>query len=163
MVNFKNTLIIMPSNRGSPFIQGKFDEMRRKNEGERERILEETKLGVLEMLRQNVRPEFLNRIDDIIMFSPLSQEEIKMIVSLQVESVVKRLAEQGVTLHIGPDVVETIARAGFDPEFGARPVKRALQRLLLNDLSKALLSGAVDKTKPIRVSAETDKLSFSNE
>ncbi len=162
VVNFKNTLIIMTSNLGSPFIQSKFDEMRRKNETERERILEETKLGVLEMLKQNVRPEFLNRIDDIIMFSPLSQEEIKMIVRLQIDSVVKRLADQGVTLRIEPQVIDTIAQAGFDPEFGARPVKRALQRLLLNDLSKALLSGAVDKTKPILVTAETDRLTFEN-
>ncbi len=163
VVNFKNTLIVMTSNLGSTFIQAKFDEMRRKNEAERERILEETKNGVLDMLKNTVRPEFLNRIDDIIMFTPLSKDEIAQIVRLQIGSVVKRLASQGVELRIDDSAVETIASAGFDPEFGARPVKRALQRLLLNDLSKALLSGTVDRTRPIRVKAEGDILSFSNE
>ena len=162
VVNFKNTIIIMTSNLGSAFIQSKFDEMKRKNDSEKEKILEDTKNGVLDMLKKTIRPEFLNRIDDIIMFQPLNKEEIDQIVRLQINAVVKRLAAQEVTLHVNDDAIELIARAGFDPEFGARPVKRALQRLLLNDLSKALLAGTVDKSKTIEVSANGDSLSFRN-
>ena len=162
VVNFKNTIIIMTSNLGSAFIQSKFDEMKRKNDSEKEKILEDTKNGVLDMLKKTIRPEFLNRIDDIIMFQPLNKEEIEQIVRLQINAVVKRLAAQEVTLHVNDDAIELIARAGFDPEFGARPVKRALQRLLLNDLSKALLAGTVDKSKTIKVSANGDSLSFRN-
>ena len=162
VVNFKNTIIIMTSNLGSAFIQSKFDEMKRKNDSEKDKILEDTKNGVLDMLKKTIRPEFLNRIDDIIMFQPLNKEEIEQIVRLQINAVVKRLAAQEVTLHVNDDAIELIARAGFDPEFGARPVKRALQRLLLNDLSKALLAGPVDKSKTIEVSANGDSLSFRN-
>ncbi len=162
VVNFKNTIIIMTSNLGSAFIQSKFDEMKRKNDSEKEKILEDTKNGVLDMLKKTIRPEFLNRIDDIIMFQPLNKVEIEQIVRLQINAVVKRLAAQEVTLHVNDDAIELIARAGFDPEFGARPVKRALQRLLLNDLSKALLAGTVDKSKAIEVSANGDSLSFRN-
>ncbi len=162
VVNFKNTIIIMTSNLGSAFIQSKFDEMKRKNDSEKEKILEDTKNGVLDMLKKTIRPEFLNRIDDIIMFQPLNKEEIEQIVRLQINAVVKRLAAQEVTLHVNDDAIELIARAGFDPEFGARPVKRALQRLLLNDLSKALLAGTVDKNKTIEVSSNGDSLSFRN-
>ncbi len=163
VANFKNTIIIMTSNMGSTYIQGKFDEMRRKNEAERERLLDETKAGVLDMLKQNVRPEFLNRIDDIIMFRPLDKEEIEQIVRLQVESIVSRLATQEVTLHVADEAISLISAAGFDPEFGARPVKRALQRLLLNPLSKSLLAGTVNKNRPIRVSADGEELTFTNE
>lgn len=163
VVNFKNTIIIMTSNLGSGFIQSKFDEMRGKSESEQERLLEETKEGVFEMLKKTIRPEFLNRIDDIIMFQPLKKEEIRLIVRLQVAAIVNRLAEQGITLQVDEDAIVQIAEAGFDPEFGARPVKRSLQRLLLNDLSKSLLSGAIDKSRPIRVRAAGDALSFSND
>lgn len=163
VVNFKNTIIIMTSNLGSGFIQSKFDEMRGKPESEQERLLDETKEGVFEMLKKTIRPEFLNRIDDIIMFQPLKKEEIRLIVRLQVAAIVNRLAEQGITLQVDEDAIAQIAEAGFDPEFGARPVKRSLQRLLLNDLSKSLLSGAIDKSRPIRVRAAGDALSFSND
>ena len=163
VVNFKNTIIIMTSNLGSEFIQSKFDEMRGKSESEQEHLLEETKEGVFEMLKKTIRPEFLNRIDDIIMFQPLKKEEIRLIVRLQVAAIVNRLAEQGITLQVDEDAIAQIAEAGFDPEFGARPVKRSLQRLLLNDLSKSLLSGAIDKSRPIRVRAAGDVLSFSND
>ncbi len=162
VVNFKNTIIIMTSNLGSQYIQSKFDEMKRKSETERDSILEETKNGVLEMLKKTIRPEFLNRIDDIIMFEPLTKEQISEIVRLQVSTIERRLASQDVRLEVGDDAVELIARAGFDPEFGARPVKRALQRLLLNDLSKALLAGDVDRTRPITVHASGDTLTFRN-
>ena len=163
VVNFKNTIIIMTSNLGSGFIQSKFDEMRGKSESEQERLLEETKEGVFEMLKKTIRPEFLNRIDDIIMFQPLKKEEIRLIVRLQVAAIVNRLAEQGISLQVDDDAIAQIAEAGFDPEFGARPVKRSLQRLLLNDLSKSLLSGAIDKSRPIRVRAAGDTLAFSND
>ena len=163
VVNFKNTIIIMTSNLGSEFIQSKFDEMRGKSESEQEHLLDETKEGVFEMLKKTIRPEFLNRIDDIIMFQPLKKEEIRLIVRLQVAAIVNRLAEQGISLQVDDDAIAQIAEAGFDPEFGARPVKRSLQRLLLNDLSKSLLSGAIDKSRPIRVRAAGDVLSFSND
>ena len=163
VVNFKNTIIIMTSNLGSGFIQSKFDEMRGKSESEQERLLDETKEGVFEMLKKTIRPEFLNRIDDIIMFKPLKKEEIRLIVRLQVAAIVNRLAEQGISLQVDDDAIAQIAEAGFDPEFGARPVKRSLQRLLLNDLSKSLLSGAIDKSRPIRVRAAGDTLAFSND
>ena len=161
-VNFKNTIIIMTSNMGSQLIQQRFEEWARKNEQERERIEEETKTEVLEMLKKTIRPEFLNRIDDIIMFHPLTAQQIAQIVQLQVASIGKLLAGQGVTLRVADSAVSLVAKAGFDPEFGARPVKRALQRLLLNDLSKALLAGTVDKEKPIVVEADGQQLRFRN-
>ena len=161
-VNFKNTIIIMTSNMGSQLIQQRFEEWARKNEQERERIEEETKTEVLEMLKKTIRPEFLNRIDDIIMFHPLTAPQIAQIVRLQVAGIGKLLSEQGVTLRVADSAVSLVAEAGFDPEFGARPVKRALQRLLLNDLSKALLAGTVDKEKPIVVEADGQQLRFRN-
>lgn len=162
VVNFKNTIIIMTSNLGSSFIQSKFDEMRRKDASQREALLEEAKNGVLDMLRKTIRPEFLNRIDDIIMFSPLSEEEIRRIVRLQVEDISRRLKAQEVELRVDEAAIDLVAAAGYDPEFGARPVKRALQRLLLNDLSRALLAGTVDKTRPIEVTARDGALVFAN-
>ena len=162
VVNFKNTIIIMTSNLGSSFIQSKFDEMRRKDASQREALLEEAKNGVLDMLRKTIRPEFLNRIDDIIMFRPLSEEEIRRIVRLQVEDISRRLKAQEVELRVDEAAIDLVAAAGYDPEFGARPVKRALQRLLLNDLSRALLAGTVDKTRPIEVTARDGALVFAN-
>ena len=162
VVNFKNTIIIMTSNLGSQFIQQKFEAMRGLPDAKQANILEETKSEVLEMLKKTIRPEFLNRIDDIIMFQPLKKNEIELIVRLQVEAVIRRLAEQEVQLTVTPDAIALISEAGFDPEFGARPVKRALQRLLLNDLSKALLSGSIDKSRPITAQAEGDHLTFTN-
>ena len=161
-VNFKNTIIIMTSNMGSQLIQQRFEEWARKNEQERERIEEETKTEVLEMLKKTIRPELLNRIDDIIMFHPLTAPQIAQIVRLQVAGIGKLLAGQGVTLSVADSAISLVAEAGFDPEFGARPVKRALQRLLLNDLSKALLAGTVDKEKPIVVEADGQQLRFRN-
>ncbi len=161
-VNFKNTIIIMTSNMGSQLIQQKFEAIANKNCEERTRIIDETKTAVLEMLKKTIRPEFLNRIDDIIMFEPLTQPQIEQIVRLQVNGISRLLAEQDVQLTVDDDAIRLVARAGFDPEFGARPVKRALQRLLLNDLSRALLAGTVDKAKPIRVSANGEALRFSN-
>lgn len=161
-VNFKNTIIIMTSNMGSQLIQQKFEAIANKRADERARIIDETKGEVLEMLKKTIRPEFLNRIDDIIMFEPLTQPQIEQIVRLQVAGIARLLKDQDVQLDVADDAIALVAKAGFDPEFGARPVKRALQRLLLNDLSKALLAGTVDKTKPIHVKPDGDKLAFSN-
>lgn len=161
-VNFKNTIIIMTSNMGSQLIQQKFEAIANKRADERARIIDETKGEVLEMLKKTIRPEFLNRIDDIIMFEPLTQPQIEQIVRLQVAGIARLLKDQDVQLDVADDAIALVAKTGFDPEFGARPVKRALQRLLLNDLSKALLAGTVDKTKPIHVKADGDKLAFSN-
>ena len=144
---------------GSAYIQEQFDKM---NEGNKERILEETKATILEMLKKNVRPEFLNRIDEIVMFTPLNSEEIEQIVRLQAKGVAEILLENGIELEIDDSAIKFIAQAGFDPEFGARPVKRAMQRYLLNDLSKQLLAGTVDKSKPIKVTAENNMLVYVN-
>ena len=160
-VNFKNTIIIMTSNLGSQFIQGKLEGLAASG-AERDRALEEAKEGVMELLKKTIRPEFLNRIDDIIMFSPLTEPEIRQIVRLQIDAIVRRLRSQEVSLTVDESAVGLIASAGFDPEFGARPVKRALQRLLLNDLSRALLGGTVDRRRPIRVTAHGDTLEFKN-
>ena len=160
-VNFKNTIIIMTSNLGSQFIQSKLEGLAASG-AERDRALEEAKEGVMELLKKTIRPEFLNRIDDIIMFSPLTEPEIRQIVRLQIDAIVRRLQSQEVSLTVDESAVSLIASAGFDPEFGARPVKRALQRLLLNDLSRALLGGTVDRRRPIRVTAHGDALEFKN-
>lgn len=162
-VNFKNTIIIMTSNMGSQLIQQRFEELAGQSEAQREKTLETTKTEVLDMLKRTIRPEFLNRIDDIIMFEPLTQPQIEQIVRLQVNGICRLLGEQDVKLMVSDEAVSLVARAGFDPEFGARPVKRALQRMLLNDLSKALLAGKVDKNKPICVKTDGDSLAFSNE
>lgn len=161
-VNFKNTIIIMTSNMGSSMIQQKFEAIANKNADERAHIIDETKAQVLDMLKKTIRPEFLNRIDDIIMFQPLTQPQIEQIVRLQVNGIQKLLADQDVHLDVSDAAVKLVAQAGFDPEFGARPVKRALQRMLLNDLSKALLAGTVDKTKPIHVDVSGETLTFKN-
>lgn len=161
-VNFKNTIIIMTSNMGSQMIQQKLEAIANKNAEERARIIDETKSQVLDMLKKTIRPEFLNRIDDIIMFQPLTQPQIEQIVRIQIGGIQRLLKEQDVVLDVSDVAVKLVAQAGFDPEFGARPVKRALQRMLLNDLSKALLAGMVDKMKPIHVDAAGDRLTFHN-
>ena len=159
VVNFKNTIIIMTSNLGSSYIQEQFEKITPQN---RESIIEETKEKIMELLKKNVRPEFLNRIDETIMFTPLDKNEVEQIVRLQIKAVAKLLDENGVTLNVTDAAISRIAESGFDPEFGARPIKRAIQRHLLNDLSKQLLAGAVDKEKPIKVDAEEETLIFSN-
>ena len=158
-VNFKNTIIIMTSNLGSSYIQSQFEKI---NDQNHDRIVEETKKEVMEMLKKTIRPEFLNRIDEIIMFQPLDKDQIKQIVRLQINGIQKMLADNGVTLQMTDEAIEFLATAGFDPEFGARPVKRAIQRYLLNDLSKKLLAQEVDRTKPIVVERSADGLKFRN-
>ena len=159
VVNFKNSIIIMTSNLGSALIRESFEKMTPVN---REEIIETTKNMVLNILKQTIRPEFLNRIDDIVMFSPLKEEEIEQIVRLQLEGVRVMLAENGITLKYTDEAVNSISRAGFDPEFGARPVKRVIQRKVLNQLSKDMLAGTVDKSKPIIIDAIDDTVFFRN-
>ena len=160
-VNFKNTLIIMTSNMGSSYIQSQMEQL---NQGNKERIVEETKREVMNMLKKSIRPEFLNRIDETIMFLPLTEPQIKQIVRLQIGGIQRMLQENGVTLQLSDRAVNFLASAGYDPEFGARPVKRAIQHYLLNDLSKKLLSQSVDRNRPIlvEVSSANDGLEFRN-
>ena len=158
-VNFKNTIIIMTSNLGSSYIQSQFEKI---NDQNHDQIVEETKAEVMNMLKKTIRPEFLNRIDETIMFQPLNKNEIEQIVRLQINGIKKMLEENGVTLQMSDQAVDFIATAGYDPEFGARPVKRAIQRYLLNDLSKKLLSQEVDRTKPIIVERNSEGLIFRN-
>ncbi len=152
-VNFKNTLIIFTSNLGSQLI--------RENE-EKGVDQETTRTQVMEMLRQTIRPEFLNRIDEIIMFRPLDEKQIRDIVGLQIASIHKMLLENGVDLRVTDDAIDYIAREGYDPQFGARPVKRALQRLVLNELSKQIIAGRVDNKRPVIVELRDGELHFKN-
>ena len=158
-VNFKNTIIIMTSNLGSSYIQSQFEKI---NDENREVIVEETKKEVMSMLKKTIRPEFLHRIDETIMFLPLNKEEIEQIVMLQIGGIKNMLADNGITLQMTDEAIRFIAGTGYDPEFGARPVKRAIQRYLLNDLSKKLLSQEVDRSKPIIVETAGDGLIFRN-
>ena len=162
-VNFRNTIIIMTSNLGSQYIQSRFEELAGKSGREYENAISETRNHVMDMLKKTIRPEFLNRIDEIIMFRPLEKEQIRQIVRLQLKGISNLLKQQDVSMNVSESAVDLLASAGFDPEFGARPVKRALQRLLLNDLSKNLLSGKIDRTKPIHVDAANGSLVFTNE
>lgn len=158
-VNFKNTIIIMTSNLGSNYIQEQFERI---DAGNRERILEETKGELMNMLKKTIRPEFLNRIDETIMFTPLDESEIKQIVRLQIDSIANMLRENGIELQPTERAIDFIAKAGFDPEFGARPIKRAIQRYLLNDLSKQILGGNVNKEGLITVDSDGNSLIFRN-
>ena len=158
-VNFKNTIIIMTSNLGSAYIQSQFEKI---NDENREVVIEETKKEVMSMLKKTIRPEFLNRIDETIMFLPMNREEIEQIVMIQNNGIKNMLAGNGITLEMTDEAVRFIASTGYDPEFGARPVKRAIQRYLLNDLSKKLLSQEVDRSKPIIVETAGDGLKFRN-
>jgi ATP-dependent Clp protease ATP-binding subunit ClpB len=150
-VNFKNTIIIMTSNLGSQLFANAPTEK-----------LEETKQEVLQLLRQTIRPEFLNRIDETIVFHPLTQGEIKQVVRLQINGIAKMLEQNNVKLKVTEPAIELLAREGYDPDFGARPVKRAIQRLLLNDLSKAMLGGTLQQNVPIEVDVEDNHLTFRN-
>ena len=158
-VNFKNTIIIMTSNLGSSYIQSQFEKI---NDQNHDQVVDETKKEVMNMLKKTIRPEFLNRIDEIIMFQPLNKPQIEQIVRLQIKGIQKMLEDNGVTLQMSDEAIDFLATAGYDPEFGARPVKRAIQRYLLNDLSKKLLSQEVNREKPIIIEREGDGLKFRN-
>ncbi len=159
LVNFKNTIIIMTSNMGSGVIRENFSKMTEENRLE---VTEKTKMQVLDMLKQTIRPEFLNRIDETIMFTPLNQKEIEEIVGLQIRSVQKMLSANGVELKVSPAAMRYLAEEGYDPEFGARPVKRAIHRLVLNRLSKDILAQKVDKDRPIVIDVHGEDLIFTN-
>lgn len=151
-VNFKNTIIIMTSNLGSDYIRERSAQIGTTEESRRQ-WLEETRKYLLEMLKQTIRPEFLNRIDETVVFMPLHESEIHKIVTLQVESVCRMLQDNGITLNVDDSAIELMAKVGYEPEFGARPVKRAIQNMLLNNLSTMILSGQIDRSKPITATA----------
>ena len=159
VVNFKNTIIIMTSNMGSSLIRENFEKMTPETH---DQVVDETKVQVLELLKKTIRPEFLNRIDDIIMFTPLNEEEIRKIVTLQLNSVKKMLAQNGIALEFTDAALAFISDKGFDPQFGARPVKRVIQKYVLNELSKELLGGTVNKDRPIIIDSDGSGLVFKN-
>ena len=159
VVNFKNTIIIMTSNMGSSLIRENFEKMTPETH---DQVVDETKIQVLELLKKTIRPEFLNRIDDIIMFTPLNEEEIRKIVTLQLNSVKKMLAQNGIALEFTDAALAFISDKGFDPQFGARPVKRVIQKYVLNELSKELLGGKINKDRPITIDSDGTSLVFKN-
>lgn len=158
-VNFKNTIIIMTSNLGSQYIQAQLENLNAQN---RDHVITDTKAKVMDMLKKTIRPEFLNRIDETIMFLPLTREEIAQVVTLQMNAVRKMLESQGFNISITPAAINYLADEGYDPEFGARPVKRAIQRCVLNDLSRKILADEVSREKPIVIDAEEQHLVFRN-
>lgn len=158
-VNFKNTIIIMTSNLGSQYIQAQLENLNAQN---RDHAIADTKAKVMDMLKKTIRPEFLNRIDETIMFLPLTREEIAQVVTLQMNAVRKMLESQGFNISITPAAINYLADEGYDPEFGARPVKRAIQRCVLNDLSRKILADEVSREKPIVIDAEEQHLVFRN-
>ena len=158
-VNFKNTIIIMTSNLGSSLIRERFEHLTREN---RDHVISQTRDDVMEMLKKTIRPEFLNRIDEIIMFTPLDEEQIRQIVTLQLSSVKRMLAKNGITLEATDAAINLLAKAGYDPEFGARPVKRAIQSMVLNQLSKDIIAMRVNRDRPITIDAAGDQLIFKN-
>ena len=159
LVNFKNTIIIMTSNLGSQLIRENFEHI---DAAGRDAVIEKTKTQVLELLKQSIRPEFLNRIDETIMFTPLDEKEIREIVAMQLHSVEKLLAANDIKLEVTPAALDFVAREGYDPQFGARPVKRVIHRYVLNQLSKDLLAQKVDKNRPIVIDADDNGLLFRN-
>jgi ATP-dependent Clp protease ATP-binding subunit ClpB len=158
-VDFKNTIIIMTSNLGSHIIK---DNLQRVNEQNREEILNQTREQIFDLLRQSIRPEFLNRVDEIIMFQPLTQEEVRKIVGLQLKLVQKMLENSNIKLMATKKAVDYIAKIGFDPQFGARPIKRVIQKNLENELSKMILEEKVNKNSVIVVDEKNGKLVFTN-
>ncbi len=160
VVNFKNTIIIMTSNMGSQLIQAAFENVTDKN---KEEVVEKTKQQVMELLRQTIRPEFLNRIDEVIMFQPLLINDIKEIIRIQLNDLKEQLAKNGVVLEFTDYALDYLAENGFDPQFGARPLKRLIQKQIVNQLSKKLLSASIDKTKPVLVDVFDGMVVFRNE
>ena len=158
-VNFKNTIIIMTSNLGSQIIRERFEHLNAQNRAE---VIEKTQNEVFNLLKAQMRPEFLNRIDEIIMFTPLDENEIAQIVRLQVSAVAKMLSKNGITLEATDAAVAFLAKAGYDPEFGARPVKRVIQNMVLNKLSKDIIAQNIDREKPIVIDCVGDELVFRN-
>jgi ATP-dependent Clp protease ATP-binding subunit ClpB len=160
VVNFKNTIIIMTSNMGSHIIQENFDKINEKN---KEEVVEQTKQEVIDLLRQNIRPEFLNRIDEVIMFQPLLKKEIRGIIRIQLDNLQKLVAQSGIQLKFSDYTVDYLTENGFDPQFGARPLKRLIQKQVINQLSKRILAGDIDKSRPVIVDVFDNTVVFRNE
>jgi ATP-dependent Clp protease ATP-binding subunit ClpB len=160
VVNFKNTIIIMTSNIGSHLIQENFEKM---NDHNKDEIIAKTKVEVFELLKKSVRPEFLNRIDETIMFTPLNREEVHRIVELQFNGITKMLLENEIHLSATPEAIDWLAQLGFDPQFGARPVKRVIQKRVLNELSKQILAGKVEKSAELVLDVFNKEFVFRNE
>ena len=158
-VNFKNTIIIMTSNLGSSLIRERFEHLTDEN---REQVISQTRDDVMEMLKKTIRPEFLNRIDEIIMFTPLDEEQIRQIVTMQLKGVKKMLAKNGITLEVTDAAINLLGKAGYNPEFGARPVKRAIQGMVLNQLSKDIIAAKVNRGHPIIIDSDGENLIFKN-
>jgi ATP-dependent Clp protease ATP-binding subunit ClpB len=150
----------MTSNTGSHLIQQKIDSLTDDN---RDEILQDVKGDVIQMLKQTIRPEFLNRIDEIVMFNPLSKQQIKEVVNMQFERVKKMLNKQYVDIKVTDNAVEWLAKRGYDPHYGARPVKRVIQKFIVNELSKSILANEINKEKPVTIDYDGDKIVFSNE
>lgn len=159
VVNFKNTIVIMTSNIGAHLIQENFEKMTDKN---RDSIMAKTKTEVFDVLKKSIRPEFLNRIDEVIMFEPLTREHVSDIVKIQFEGVKKRLEEQNIHISITPQAIDWLAQLGYDPQFGARPVKRVMQKQILNELSKQILAGKINKDKEIKIDTVDNQFIFKN-
>ncbi len=160
IVNFKNTIIIMTSNMGSHIIQDNFENV---SEDNKEEVVEKTKAEVMALLRQSIRPEFLNRIDEVIMFQPLMKKEIKGIISMQLDNLRRMVAENGINLQFSDYVLDYLAENGYDPQFGARPLKRLIQKEIVNQLSKRILAADIDKTRPVLVDVFDGTMVFRNE
>ncbi|HRI23866.1 MAG TPA: AAA family ATPase, partial [Ferruginibacter sp.] len=160
IVNFKNTIIIMTSNMGSHIIQENFENV---TEANKEEVVERTKLEVMNLLRQTIRPEFLNRIDEVIMFEPLMKKEIRGIIQLQLEALKKLVAQSGINLQFSDYVMDFLAENGYDPQFGARPLKRLIQKEIVNQLSKRILAGDIDRTRPVLVDVFDGTVVFRND
>jgi len=160
VVNFKNTIIIMTSNLGSHIIQENFENISEKN---REEVIERTKNEVMDLLKKTIRPEFLNRVDEIIMFEPLTREQVKQIIRLQIQQIAKRMEDQNIQIELTEYAIEALADIGFDPQFGARPIKRAIQKHILNELSKAILAGTVKSNQKIVVDYLGNQFVFMNQ
>ena len=159
VVNFKNTIIIMTSNLGSYIIQGNFEKMNEKN---REEIISKTKTEVFELLKKTIRPEFLNRIDETIMFAPLTKTDVRKIVELQFNGIQKMLSESDIKISATDFALDWIAQQGYDPQFGARPIKRVIQKNVLNELSKQILAGKVEKPSDILLDVFDNEIVFRN-
>jgi ATP-dependent Clp protease ATP-binding subunit ClpB len=160
MVNFKNTIIIMTSNMGSQIIQENFEKVTEKNKDE---VVDSTKVEVMNLLKQTIRPEFLNRIDEVIMFQPLMKSDIKLIIGIQLNQLKKLVAENGIKLEFSNYALDYLADNGFDPQFGARPLKRLIQKQIINQLSKRILAGDINKEFPVVVDVFDGLVVFRNE
>jgi ATP-dependent Clp protease ATP-binding subunit ClpB len=159
VVNFKNTIIIMTSNIGSHLIQENFKDL---DEHNQEKIVAKTKAELFELLKETIRPEFLNRIDELIMFTPLNRKELRDIVKLQFQGVQHTLQDMGIQVEATVDALDWLAQLGYDPQFGARPLKRVIQKRVLNELSKEILAGKVEKDSKIKLDVVDNHFFFSN-